>query len=239
MFFFNLFRRSEKSGQFISSDMHAHVLPGIDDGAPDVQTSVDLILGLERLGVKKITATPHIYKELYPNNRETIEEALMSARQALSEIGCSVVLDAAAEYMLDDHFEDILKHGDLLTIDSDKVLVEMLAFAPPPQLDNYLFILQTKGYTPIIAHPERYAFMRNNKKQYHDLHDRGCILQVNLLSLTGHYGHEIKETAHYLIKNKLVSLLGTDLHHQKHLDLLTKYSTDKNFLKWISMVETQ
>jgi protein-tyrosine phosphatase len=141
--------------------------------------------------------------------------------------------------MLDDHFEDILKQGDVLTIDSDKVLVEMLAFAPPPQLDTYLFVLQTKGYTPIIAHPERYAFMRNNKKQYHDLYDRGCILQVNLLSLTGHYGNEIKETAQYLIKNKLVSLLGTDLHHQKHLDLLTKYSTDKNFLKWISMVETQ
>jgi protein-tyrosine phosphatase len=238
MFFFNLFRHSEPGGHFISSDMHCHVLPGIDDGAPDLQTSVDLILGLERLGVKKITATPHIYQELYPNNRATIEHALMITRNALAEVGSAVVLEAAAEYMLDDHFEHVLKQGDVLTIDSDKVLVEMLAIAPPPQLDNYLFILQTKGYTPIIAHPERYAFMRHNKKQYHDLHERGCILQVNLLSLTGHYGNEIKETAHYLIKNKLVSLLGTDLHHQKHLDLLARYSTDKKFLNWISMVET-
>jgi len=215
----------------LHTDMHSHVLPGIDDGAPDVETSIQLIRGLMDLGYTAFIATPHIYQDIYPNTAETILSALETTRTALHKEGLSVRLDAAAEYMLDDHFEHLLDQGPLMTLPGNRVLVEMSMLSPPPLLDHYLFRMQVKGYVPLIAHPERYIFLKTNKNRYHDWVERGCELQLNLLSLTAYYGPTVRDLALYLLKNKLVHFAGTDTHHTKHVELLQQSLKDKNVAK--------
>lgn len=212
-------------------DMHSHILPGIDDGAPDLKTSVFLIKGLMQFGFESFIATPHIYHELYPNTNETIETALRDTRKALNDAGIQVRLEAAAEYMLDDHFEQLLETTPLRTLPGNRVLIEMSPLSAPPNLDYILFRMQLKGYVPLIAHPERYLFVKTNKARYLDWHDRGYELQLNLLSLTGYYGPSVRDLGLYLLKNKLVHFAGTDLHHTKHLELLEKTLKDKNLQK--------
>ena len=233
---FQFFKRSSSnvySYSVFQTDMHSHILPGIDDGAPDVETSVRLIRGLMDLGYQSFIATPHIYQELYPNTADIIETALQTTRTALLAAGISVRIEAAAEYMLDDHFEVLLEQGALLTLPGRRVLIEMSPLSAPPLLDHYLFRLQLKGYVPLIAHPERYLFLKTNKARYHDWFDRGCELQLNLLSLTGYYGPTVRDTAIYLLKNRMVHFAGTDVHHQKHLELLQKALRDKNLQKML------
>lgn len=201
-------------------DMHSHILPGIDDGAKTVKDSVALIKGLYDLGYRHFIATPHVMADLYPNTPENIRQALQRVRGAIAGQKIDVTIDAAAEYMLDDQFADILHHDELLPLPGNHVLVEMGFIAPPPGLHSLLFRLQTKGYRPIIAHPERYGYFENELDNYQPLRDYGCAFQVNMLSLTGYYGSTVQRTAEKLLKAGWVDYLGTDLHHRAHLEEL-------------------
>jgi protein-tyrosine phosphatase len=202
-------------------DMHSHLLPGIDDGSPDAGTSVLYIKKMMELGYRKFICTPHIYPDLYPNTRETILAAQDVLKEKLKIAAIDVEIHAAAEYFIDDLFADRLQKGEpLLTLHKNFVLVEISFMQPPPDLNNILFDLIVKGYQPVLAHPERYSFYHNKKDIYHRFKDQGCLLQVNLLSLTGYYGKGVQDAAHFLVQEKIVDLLGTDLHHQRHLEAL-------------------
>lgn len=200
--------------------MHAHFLPGIDDGAPDLPTSLVLIGELAAMGYQSLWATPHVMADLYPNTSAIIQEKLELVRQAAKEAGMEIALHAAAEYLMDEAFGEKIANKELLTLPGNRVLVEMSFVAPPPQLDAYIFQLQAAGYQVVLAHPERYLFYHQNLKQYQAFVEKGCELQVNLLSLSGYYGKPIKETAKTLIKKGWVSFLGTDLHHRRHAEML-------------------
>ena len=95
------------------------------------------------------------------------------------------------------------------------------------------FAIITEGYTPILAHPERYPYYYNNYKMFHHLKDLGFLLQVNLLSLTGYYGKEAFKAATYLMKNDLVSYVGTDMHHDRHLEGLQEAHRKGTFRKFL------
>jgi tyrosine-protein phosphatase YwqE len=206
---------------FIGTDMHSHLLPGIDDGSPDAETSVQHIRRMMELGFKKFITTPHIYPDLYPNNTETILAALGRLKDQLQKEQLNVKIHAAAEYFIDDLFaERLAKNEKLLTLHSNHVLVEISFMAPPPDLNDNLFNLIMNGYQPVLAHPERYNFYHSKKEAYHRFKDQGCLLQVNLLSLSGYYGRSVQEAALYLVQEKLVDYIGTDLHHTRHLDTL-------------------
>jgi tyrosine-protein phosphatase YwqE len=128
------------------------------------------------------------------------------------------MLHTAAEYYLDDHFDQSLNDNTpLLTIKDNWLLVEFSFVAVPVNLKQTLFNLQISGYQPILAHPERYLYFADDKKKYDELRDAGYFFQLNLLSLTGYYGKGPQELAEYLIKKKYIDLLGTDLHHDRHL----------------------
>lgn len=201
--------------------MHSHLLPGIDDGSPDVETSVQLIRGLMELGYEKFITTPHIYTDLYPNNRDTILKAHEQLQLHLQQEQLAVSITPAAEYFIDDLFPEMLQRKEpLLTLHQNWVLVEVSFIAPPPDLNNTLFNMLTQGYQPVLAHPERYNYYHSRPEIYHRFKDQGCLLQINLLSLAGYYGKSAQETARYLIKEQLVDLVGTDLHHQRHLDAM-------------------
>jgi tyrosine-protein phosphatase YwqE len=215
--------------------MHSHLLPGIDDGAPTLEESLSLIRQLQALGYQKLITTPHIYTEFYPNTSAIIQEKLALVRQACTEVGINIPIDAAAEYFMDDHFASLLETGDLLPIWDNLILVEMSFMGAPPQLEEYIFRLQTKGFVPVLAHPERYTFMHQNLRQYERLKDMGCKFQLNLLSLTGYYDKSIMQVSEKLLKKGWIDLLGTDLHHQRHLDFLKDGQTNKLVRRAIDM----
>lgn len=199
--------------------MHSHILPGIDDGSPDIATSVQLVKGLMELGLKHSIATPHVISDMYRNTPGIINNALDRLRTALQKEGISYKVDAAAEYMMDAAFFEMLERGErLLTIKDNIILTEFSWGAMPDNPKLMSFSIITSGYTPVLAHPERYAYFHNNYKAYHLLKELGFLLQVNILSLTGYYGQAVAKAAKYLIKNDMVNFLGTDMHHGKHLE---------------------
>jgi protein-tyrosine phosphatase len=210
-------------------DMHSHLLPGIDDGAKDLETSIALIQKMASYGIKNIITTPHVLGDVYPNTPEIIKRALKEVRTALLERNITdITIDAAAEYMLDEQFSAILEKDKLLTLKDNYVLVEMSYFNAPINLYELLFEIQLKGYKPVLAHPERYNFYHHDMKQYYKLKTAGCLFQLNLLSLTEHYGKQVQKTAEKLLQQNMYDFVGTDTHHEKHLDIVRKVSTKKN-----------
>lgn len=214
--------------------MHAHWLPGIDDGAKELADSIRLIKALVAMGYKKLYATPHVMADLYPNTPDIILAKLAEVKAAVAKEGIAVELGAAAEYLMDEAFGEKIESGQLLTLPGNRVLVEMSFISPPPNLAQYIFMLQAKGYKVVLAHPERYLFYRGQMEQFKSFKAKGCELQLNLLSLVGYYGKEAKETAQSLLKAGLVDYLGTDLHHSKHAENLKLLLEDKKVSKLLN-----
>jgi tyrosine-protein phosphatase YwqE len=222
MFFF-MKKKEAADLSWLQTDMHSHLLPGIDDGSPDIITSLELIKGLQTLGYKKIVTTPHVLWEIYPNTPEIILAKQEEVSKELVNAGIDIEFRAAAEYFIDDHFTDQLKNKiPLLTISDNMVLVEFSMVTAPMDLQEVLFEMQMQNYQPVLAHPERYTFLGRKKEVYDQLKDAGCFFQLNLLSLSGYYGEGVQELAEYLLKKKYYDLAGTDLHHHRHLSLLQK-----------------
>lgn len=207
----------------IQTDMHSHLLPGIDDGSPDTETSLDLISGLTELGYNSFIATPHIISDMYPNTPETILDAKLDLDKAARNENREINITAAAEYYLDEYFGELLKkEKPLLTLRYNLVLFEFSFVSLPFNYKEQIFNMQLAGYQPVLAHPERYGYLLNQKEVYEELRSAGCIFQLNLLSLTGYYGKQAQQQAEYLVKNKFITLLGTDLHHSRHLEALRR-----------------
>lgn len=220
---FSIFKKKQKGTVDLSelvTDMHSHLLPGIDDGSPDTDVSTSLIAGLLDLGYQRFVTTPHIFWDMYKNTKESIDAAHDRLRLSFNG-SLPAPFRTAAEYYLDEHIDDLLmKDVPLLTIRDNWVLVEFSFITPPMDLKEKLFALQIKGYQPVIAHPERYTYLLSSKKTYDELKDAGCLFQVNLLSFTNYYSKQANELANYLLKKNYVDLLGTDLHHDRHLNAL-------------------
>lgn len=224
---FNLFKKKQALAHFsgklpVTLDMHSHILPGIDDGSPDIETSIELIRGLYNLGIRRSIATPHIIGDMYRNTPETINNALEKVKAACKNARINMQLSAAAEYMIDDHFLTLLKSkSPLLTLHKNILLTEISYATPPVNLGAIAANILAEGYRPILAHPERYFFYHRNFDQYYRLKEMGFLLQVNLLSLTGYYGSGAKKAARFILEKELAPLVGTDLHHHYHLAAFT------------------
>lgn len=217
-------------GELLEVDMHSHVLPGIDDGAPDVDTALHLVQGLSQIGFRAAIATPHVTADSYPNTPGTISDAHRQLQA--TQDAATPVIRFAAEYMLDEGIRPLIADRALLTLgDTDYVLVETPFLHRPQQLERWIFELQTAGYRPVLAHPERYHYLFKKPVDYADLKERGCAFQVNLLSLVGYYGKPEKAAAHWLLAADMIDFLGTDLHHDRHLQNLLSFSTDQRTVK--------
>lgn len=222
---------------FLGADMHAHLLPGIDDGAPNLETSLQMLQKMAALGYQRVVATPHVYKEFYPNTSTVIKEKLAELQKAAQQAQIPLKIDAAAEYFLDSHFEQLLANDDILPLPGNFVLVEMSFIDSYPSFRQVIFDLQLKGYRPVLAHPERYAYLCNDTRELSRIVDAGCRLQVNLLSLSGHYGPMARTAAEKMIKKGLVSMLGTDAHHLKHLEELSALIKSSSIRSLLGEVE--
>ena len=213
-------------------DIHSHLLPGIDDGAKNIETSIALITKMRSYGIKNIITTPHVLGDLYQNSSDTIKDKLREVQAALQRKNITdVTINAAAEYMMDEQFSELLEKNDILTLKDNYVLVEMSYFSAPINLYEILFEIQVKGYKPVLAHPERYSFLHNDFNHYYKLKKAGCLFQLNLLSLTEQYGKGVQKISEKILKENLYDFVGTDTHHNNHLELLKKIGTKNNLEK--------
>lgn len=207
---------------FLGTDIHSHLIPGIDDGAQTVDDSIELIRRMQALGYKSLVTTPHIKSDHFPNTSVGILHGLDILHNALKDNGIYMPVRAAAEYYIDDHFIHLLETEPLLTITGNEVLVELSFLYEPMRFNDILFRIQTKGYKPILAHPERYLFYHDRKQIYKELKDRGCMLQLNLIALVGYYGKAVRSVAEMLLKEGLYDYCGTDMHHLQHAESMSK-----------------
>jgi tyrosine-protein phosphatase YwqE len=197
--------------------MHSHLIPGIDDGSESLETSMQLIKGMVDLGYKKIITTPHIQGEFYKNTPEIILGGLEKVKRELNKNFIHVEMEAAAEYLIDEKFEEKYKNGNLLTFGDKYLLIEFSYFNEHPNWKKYFFDLQVEGYKIILAHPERYSYWFRFPAKYEEVKDRGVLFQMNLLSLSGYYTAEVKKVAEKLIDNGMIDLIGTDMHNNIYM----------------------
>lgn len=226
---FNFFSRRPKEPVQLcfSTDIHCHVVPGVDDGSPDAATSAEIIAGMRDLGIQRIIASPHVTQVTFENSSATIEPAMQELKAELDARGIDVPVSHSAEYRIDDLFLSRLEADDLMLLPNGHILIENAFMQEPWNLDNLVFELQVKGLQPILAHPERYAYYYNNRKRYEELHAAGLAFQINLLSLAEAYGKAERNIALHLIKNGLVDFIGTDIHRRSHVESIRTYLTTK------------
>lgn len=209
-------------------DIHSHLLPGIDDGSKSLEDTFSLVNSLQEIGFSQFTGTPHVIKHVWENTRTTIENAQKVVLDGFKESGQHINLSIAAEYMMEETFVKLFQCEKLLTLKDNYVLVEMSYLNAPIQLYDIIFELQVAGYKPVLAHPERYVFYHHNFQEYQKLKKAGCLFQLNLLSSVGYYGKNETETAQKLLDKGFIDFVGSDVHHQKHIDNFDKKIMLKN-----------
>lgn len=197
------------------TDYHCHILPGVDDGVKTMEESLSILNRYEELGIEAVWFTPHVMSDLQ-NTIQSLKERFEDFKQAYKG---NVSLNLSAEYMLDEGFLDLLENDDILTHAlSDHILVETSYFNPPADLMSVLETIKSKGYFPVLAHPERYMYMDDN--MYQQIKDLEVRFQLNLGSLSGCYGKHVRKKALKMLKKHWYQYVGTDLHTEGMLDMV-------------------
>jgi protein-tyrosine phosphatase len=201
----------------IGVDMHSHLIPGIDDGSNSMDETIAMLAKFEHLGYRKVITTPHIMSEVYNNTPEIILKGLEEVRVEANKHGLKIEIDAAAEYYFDDYLVNLVKKREVMTFGNQYVLVEF-SFHTPPVYDDLLFFeMQMARYKPVLAHFERYPYFHGSTEKAKEYRDKGAQIQVNMNSLTGNYGPEVRKQAEKLIDQNLVDFIGSDCHRMQHL----------------------
>jgi protein-tyrosine phosphatase len=206
----------------LKNDIHSHLIPGIDDGAQTMNDSLEMLKVFQKSGYKKVITTPHIMSDYYRNTPKIINNGLAKIKQEIIANGIDIEIEAAAEYNVEPDFEEIIENDDVLTFGGENkyVLIELSFFSEPKRLNETIWALNNKGYSPVLAHVERYTYWHKDLDKITEMINRGVKLQLNIGSLTGAYGPEINKVADWLVDEKIIDLVGTDCHHLKHLDML-------------------
>lgn len=218
----------------LGTDVHSHLIPGIDDGAATLDHSLGMINRFVELGYTKLITTPHVMSDLYRNTPEIILAGLDDLRNAVSEAGLAIQLYAAAEYYFDEQLLLKIENEELLTFGNNCVLFEFSFNQEPIRADELIFALRSKKYSPVLAHFERYGYYQNIDSAI-ELREKGVKIQMNLNSLTGHYGAPIQKQAERLVDAGIVDLVGSDCHRIEHLEILEKNLSKKYFHKLLDL----
>lgn len=223
----------------VDVEFHNHLIFGVDDGCETIEQSVDLLAGFANMGMRKVITSPHIMGDFYKNSPQNLLLLRNTIRKELAAQNIQIEFECVAEYLIDDLFEPKIHSGELLCFGSKQkyVLVELPFMNEPPNIKTVLFELQIAGYTPVLAHPERYLYFTHKKQHYHNLKDQGIIFQLNMLSTIGYYGKPVYELADYLVQNNLIDMVGSDTHRMQHQELLKEAYKSKLFYKLTTQTE--
>lgn len=209
---FDRFRKKALPVDFFYSatDVHSHILPGVDDGFQSDDASIAALRYWEEKGVRKIRLTPHFMMTYSENSKATITPKFEAFKKK-AEASCGIELHLGAEYMLDVGLRKHLQDG-FLTIDKGGglVLCETSYLMIESDVPSMLCEMMIEGYTPIIAHPERYQYA--SETQYKSWKEKDYLFQLNLLSLAGAYGEPALEKSHYMLQHGMYDFVGSDMH---------------------------
>lgn len=230
MSFFPFFKRVKES--LVGVDLHSHLIPGIDDGAKDMERLIELVLALKAMGYTKLITTPHV-SDMFLNKKEVILEGYRALKTELRLRDIEIEIEVAAEYYADEHFEMLLHKKDILTFGGEKkyLLFELSYFTPPTDLESLVYDIKLAGYTPVLAHPERYVYFHNNIDEYINLKAMGVLFQINLNSIVNYYSEEVTQAVKKLITYGLVDFIGSDTHHRRHTKFLKESFSNGLYLK--------
>jgi protein-tyrosine phosphatase len=195
-------------------DIHAHILPGLDDGARDLEAALQMAQAAVADGISQIIATPHVISGSFDYSRAQILAAVSSLNQELISRQIPLQILPGGEYRLEANLPARLREGTVLTLnDSHRyLLVELPATILPPYFERVIYEIQLQGVTPIIAHPERNRVIMENPQHLQTLTERGMLAQLTATSVTGDFGKEVRKSAWQLIKQGSIQFLATDAH---------------------------
>lgn len=232
-------KKKDFEGLLSTTDLHSHLLPGIDDGVQTIEESLEVIKGFINLGYKKLITTPHIMHDFYRNDPGIISNKLADLKSALAEASLDIEVEAAAEYYLDEYFLALMDSDEQALTFGDNYLLFELSFMTKPLITKEaVFSMQTKGYKPVLAHAERYLYYHDSIGELQELFENGVLLQLNLLSLAGYYSKPVKKMAAKLIDQNMISFIGSDCHNGRQLISISEvlHSAVMNPLKVLNLL---
>ena len=211
------------------TDWHCHLLPGVDDGVQTMEEALQILASYERLKVKEVWLTPHIMEDI-PNSTAMLRTRYAELKSAYKG---PIILRLASENMLDNLFKERLAQGDLLPLGKEgkHLLVETSYFNPPYGLHNILLRIKSKGYVPVLAHPERYVYM--GQEDYEQLKRLNVAFQLNLPSLVEAYGTDAKRKSKWLLKKMYYQFTGTDTHKLSAWEHFTGLKVSEDLLRML------
>ena len=194
-------------------DLHCHMLPGIDDGAKDLRTSLEMARMAVADGIRITACTPHIYPGLYDNQLAGIRRAVDALRQEFSKEGIKLALVTGADVHLDPNLPEGLRTGRVATLNNTRYLLfEPPHHVAPPRFEDSVFELVADGYVPVITHPERLTWIETHYSIFERLVSRGVWMQLTSGSLTGRFGRRPKYWSEKMLDQGYVHILATDAH---------------------------
>lgn len=206
----------------LRTDVHSHLIPGVDDGAQTLDQTVALLQGFKAMGYQRVITTPHIRADIYLNEAQDLRRrhAELLTEPRVQAVG--VAIELAAEYYLDEHFLALLERDELLSFAGRHLLIETDHQQRNVGLKSVVERLRAAGYQPVLAHPERYAYGWADPRYFLPLREAGLLLQVNITAFSGHYGKQILRVAEQLADWGVVDLLGSDCHKTEHQGLMRR-----------------
>lgn len=207
----------------LETDIHSHILPGIDDGAMDIDESIQMAKAFLDQGYSKIITSPHIHATRYQNTRQSIQNAYNQLQNALVEQNLNLKIEFTAEYHFDSELISLIKHNDIISFGNDNyILIEFSFMLPPVGVDRIFSLLYEKGYQPVIAHPERYEYWYGNEGLFKKLRDIGYLFQSNIHAAAGFYGDVPQRIFSMLAKNGWIDFLGSDAHNTASVNAISQ-----------------
>lgn len=201
-------------------DLHSHILPGIDDGAPDLATALELSKIAVNDGITHIVCTPHIHPGRYDNTLETIQQALNELQEGLIEQHIDLVIHAAAEVRFGMELMVSVKQQSIPFLGEWQgkpvLLLEFPHGEIPFGAERLTAWLLQQGIKPMIAHPERNKGLLRTPEKLKPFLEQGCLLQVTAGAVAGRFGQAVQELAYKLLKEDVVTILASDAHNIEH-----------------------
>ena len=236
--FGKLFKRNKEQVKlFYNTDIHCHILPGVDHGSQSIEQSLDMLRAQVEMGVTNVILTSHVTAVTFENTRESLTAAYERLQKAVEEAGLDIHLALSAEYRMDEYFDRENAADHLLPMPGNYILLENSFQQELMNLEELLFDMQIKGYKTILAHPERYSYYSRRRKRYEELHTKGARFQINILSFTGYFGEEVRDTALWFAKNGMIDYLGSDMHNVKHAHIIMDYLNSKEWRRVSKEIE--